>query len=354
MFVTVLFFIFYMIAVSFETKGIKNRNQILALACVIFAIMAGFRDYYFWPDALVYAWSFQFHTSTLADFSFSDTPHGYSEFGFYFLQVIVRTFTDNPTVFFVLLSGVTFYFLYKDFKQYSIFPLIGLFAYISRFYFGRHFMQIRAGIAYAILMLSIKYIFEKDWKRYFFIVFIAWMLHRSAILAIPLYFVCNWVKVKKWHVYLALFFSFLVGIFGQGVVHSLVEDNASDLNVGVRYTDAGGEKAQLQGLGMRNPMIYFQCLILLLYTFLEKRLAPINKYYYIIRNAYLYSTMILICFCTYKVLSARSSSMYATLEFAIIPSLIYMFNKKNRIFAFFVTGIILAAIFYMYTKERFV
>ena len=345
----ILFFIFFLLAVSFEIKrNKKSRDVMLILACIVLAIGAGFRDIYKWPDTLVYAMSFQFYTPNIFDISLSDKPYGYNEWGFYILQVIIRTFTSNPTIFFLILSALTFFLLYKGIKQYSIFPLIGLCAYIARFFIGRNFVQIRSGIAYALLMLSIKYIFEKDWKRYFLIVFIAWTLHRSCIVAIPLYFVCNWIHVKKLHIYLALVFSFLVGIFGQGFVHSLVEDNASDLNVGVRYTDAGGETRQLEGLGIRNPMIYFQCFILLTYTWLEKRLAPLNKYYYIIRNAYLYSTMILICFCTYKVLSARTASMYATLEFAIIPSLIFMFNKKNRMLAFFITGILLTVIFNLY------
>lgn len=339
-----------MFAVYLETKGGKNRDIMLVASCAVLAILAGFRDSS-WPDTGVYIWSFQLHTPSLFDLTFSDKPYGYSERGFYYLQVFVKTITDNYTVFFLVVSVISFYFLYKDFKQYSIFPLVGLCAYIARFLLGRNFIQIRAGLAYAILLLSIKYIFEKNWKRYFLIVFIAWLFHRSAILAIPLYFVCNWVKVKKWHVIVALAFSFIIGIWGQGFAHSLVEDNATDLNIGLRYTDAGGETKQLEGLGMRNPMIYFQCFVLLAYTFLEKRLAPINKYYYILRNAYLYSTMILICFCTYKVLSARTSSMFATLEFAIIPSLIYMFNKRNRQFAFFVTGIALTAIFYMYSNR---
>lgn len=350
MFIVIIFFIFYMFAVYLETKGGKNRDVMLAFACVVLAILAGFRGLD-WSDTGVYAFSFLYHTPSLSDFSISDRPYGYSEKGFFFLQVLVKTFTDNYIIFFLVVSALSFYFLYKDFNKYSIFPLIGLCAYISRFLLGRHFIQIRAGLAYAILMLSIKYIYEKDWKRYFFIVFVAWLFHRSCIIAIPLYFICNWVNVKKWHVCVALAVSFLIGIFGQGFVHTLVEDNASDLNVGLRYTDAGGETNQLEGLGLRNPMIYFQCLILLFYTFLEKRLAPLNKYYYIIRNAYLYSTMILICFCTYKVLSARTSSMFATLEFAIIPSLIYMFNKKNRQFAFLVTGVALTAIFYMYYNK---
>jgi hypothetical protein len=349
----VVFFLFFFVSVGFEIqRNKKNRDTMLILACVILAIGAGFRNIYRWPDTLVYAISFQSHTPNLFNFSFSDKPYGYTERGFYFLQVVVKTLMDNTTVFFLSLSALTFYFLYKNIKQYSIFPLIGLCAYISRFLIGRNFIQIRAGIAYLVLMLSIKYIFEKDWKRYFLIVFIAWTLHRSCIVAIPLYFVCNWIHVKKWHVYLALVFSFLVGIFGQGFVHSIVEDNASDLSIGNRYIDAGGEKRQLEGLGMRNPMIYFQCFILLMFTWLEERLAPLNKYYYILRNAYLYSTMILICFCTYKVLSARTSSMYATLEFAIIPSLIFMFNKKNRMFAFLITGVALTYIFYLYMGGR--
>ena len=349
----IVFFIFFFVAVSLELQGNKkNRDTMLILACIVLAIGTGFRDIYFWPDTMVYALSFEDYTPTLADFSWSDKPFGYSEKGFYFLQVVVKTLIDNVTLFFLIISGFSFYFLYKDITHYSIFPLIGICAYISRFIIVRNFVQIRAGLAYAILMLSIKYIYEKDWKRYFLIVFIAWLFHRSCIVAIPLYFICNWIHVKKWHVYVALVISFLIGIFGQGFVHSLVEDNASDLSIGDRYVEAGGEVKQLEGLGMRNPMIYFQCLILLLFTFLEERLAPLNKYYYILRNAYLYSTMILICFCTYKVLSARTSSMYATLEFAIIPSLIYMFNKKNRYFAFIITGVILTIIFSLYLRGR--
>lgn len=349
----IVFFIFFFVAVSLEMQGKKkNRDTMLILACIVLAIGTGFRNIYFWPDTLVYAYGFMYHTPDITDFSFIEKPYGYSEVGFHLLQVIIKTLIDNVTVFFLVISAITFYFLYKDFKQYSIFPLIGLCVYISRFIIGRNFVQMRAGLAYAILMLSIKYIFEKDWKRFFFIVFIAWTLHRSCIVAIPLYFICNWINVKKWHVYVALVFSFLIGIFGQGFVHTIVEDNAYDLNVGVRYTDAGGEVGQLEGLGIRNPMIYYQCFVLLMYTFLEKRLAPLNKYYYVLRNAYLYSTMILICFCTYKVLSARTSSMFATLEFVIIPSLIFMFNKKNRIFAFTITGILLTIIFNMYLKGR--
>ena len=341
-----LFLIFYFVAVAYEQRNNRYKYTVLGLACVTLAVIAGFREAWSWADAPVYMYSF-IQSPNIFNFSFSDQIIGYSEKGFYLLGVIVRTFTDDYHIFFLVVSLISFYYLYKNLKSYSIFPLIGLFAYISRFYYGRHFIQIRAGLSYLILMLSVKYIVEKDWKRYFFIVIIASLFHRSALVGIPLYFICNWINVKKWHILVGLAISFIIGIWGQGLMHAFVEDNASDLNI-IRYSEAGGEDRQLTGLGIRNPMIYFQCFLLLSYTFLEEKLAPLNKYYYVIRTAYLYSTMILICFCTYKVLSARTSSMYATLEFAIIPSLIYLFNKRNRQFAIFATGLILTAIFYMY------
>lgn len=342
----ILFFIFFFIATSYEQRNNKYKYTVLASACFILALIAGLREAWSWADAPVYMYSF-LKSPDIFNFSFSDNITGYSEKGFYFLSVLVRTFTDNYHIFFLVVSFLSFYYLYKNLKQYSIFPLIGLFAYISRFYYGRHFIQIRAGLSYIILIVGIKYILEKDWKRYFLIVLIASLFHRSAWVGIPLYFICNWINIRKWHILVALAISFIIGIWGQGLMHILVEDNASDLNI-VRYSEAGGENRHLIGLGIRNPMIYFQCFLLLTYTFLEKRLAPLNKYYYVIRTAYLYSTMILICFCTYKVLSARTSSIYATLEFAIIPSLVYLFNKKNRQFAIFATGMVLTAIFYMY------
>ena len=153
----IIFFIFFFVAVALEIQGnSKNRDAVLILACIVLAIGAGFRDIYFWPDTFVYALSFTDNTPTIDNYSISMEPYGYREKGFYFLQVVIKTLIDNVTIFFLIISGLSFYFLYKDIKQYSIFPLIGLCAYIARFIIGRNFVQMRAGLAYAILMLSIK------------------------------------------------------------------------------------------------------------------------------------------------------------------------------------------------------
>lgn len=341
----VLFVILYLFAVACEQLK-NNKLAILAILCVILSVFPGLRSLV-WDDTGVYVYNFLFNTPTILDYSITDKQAGFSEKGFFFLGVIVKTFTDNYSVYLLFVSFVTFIFIYKDLKQYSIFPFVGLCAYIARFYSGRNFIQIRAGVSYAILVLGIKYIQERDWKRYFLIVFIAWLFHKSAIAAVPLYFLSTLFQLKPKHIVWGLIGAFVVGFAGQGFIHNFIEDNASDLTIGTRYTEAGGEQGMVKGLGMLNPMIYFQCILLLSYTFLERKLKPLTKYYYSIRDAYFYSTLILICFCSYKVLSARTSTMFATMEISIIPSLIYMFNKKNRFFAFVLVGVALTFIFYM-------
>lgn len=344
------FAIFYMVCMMVQL--IPNQStvrQFLLLSCVVLAFMAGFRDINAWADTPVYAYGFQV-SNNLLNFSFTDIPFGYHEHGFYFLSVIVRTFTSNPHIFLLFIAAASFFFIFKSLRTLSIYPLIGLCVYIARFMIGRNYIQIRSGLAYAIVIYAVQFIQNKDWKRYFLLVLIAYTMHYSAIIAAPVYFICNWLKPKKMYVYLGLIAAFAVGMFGQGVVHGFVEDNASDLDI-LRYTEKGGEVNYFEGTGLSNPMIYFQTIILLIYTKLEKKLAPIDKNYYVIRWCYLYATIILISFCTYKVLAGRTSTLFATLEIAIIPALAQLLGRKYKVLSFTFIGVLLTAIFFLYQNQ---
>lgn len=344
------FAIFYLVCMIMQLNSNQvTVRQFLSFSCVVLAFMAGLRNIDIWPDTSVYAYGFQI-SNTLFRFSLSDTPYGYKEEGFYFLSVLVRTFTSNAHVFLLFISAITFLFIYKSLRSLSIYPLIGLCVYIARFMIGRNFIQIRSGLAYAIVIYAIPLIQRKDWKRYFLLVLIAYTMHHSAIIAVPIYFICNWLKPKNMYVYFGLIVAFAIGIFGQGVVHGFIEDNASDLDI-VRYTERGGEENYFEGTGLSNPMIYFQTVLLLVYTKLEKKLAPIDKYYYVIRWCYLYATIILISFCTYKVLAGRTSTLFATLEIAIIPALAQLMGRRNKALSFTFIGVLLTTIFFLYQNQ---
>lgn len=342
----VVYIIFLLFCILISNSNTEQKSIVLAIACIVLAYGIGYRELT-WPDTRVYQLGFVNFTPTIFDYSIIAKQFGFSEKGFYFLGVLVKTFTEDYHVYFLFIGALSMFFLYKDLQKYSIYPLIGLCAYISRFFISRNLVQIRAGLAYLIVIWGVKYIHEKKMWHYIILVWIASLIHFSAWIALPLYFICNWIHINKKIVVWGLILAFIIGGFFQDPISSFVIDNASDLNVS---TYAQGQYIS-EAKGLANPMIYFQSFLLLAYTFLEEKLAPVTKYYYVIRDGYFYSTLILICFCSFTALSGRTSSQFATLEFAIIPSLVYMFDKKERTFALILLGIVLIGIMYMYLPE---
>ena len=334
-----IYIFFYLFALLAEQLKQKDKQMLLMLTCVVMTLMAGFRDYT-WPDPIVYVMSFEDYTKPLYEWSQIDGPFGYSEYGFYFLGVIFKTFSTNTTLYLIFIAALTFIFMYKDFKRYCYYPLFGVAAYISRFYLARNFIQIRAGLSYAIILWAVQYISKRDWKRYFFWIIIAYQFHESAVLAVPLYFLCM-INIKKWHIWTGIAIAFILGGVFTEPMRNLVADYASD--IASTYVQDEYQREW----GLLNPVIYFQLAVLYLYTQNEEVLKKTSEDYYTMRTAYFYSTFILISVSMYTALSGRTSSMFSTLEMAIIPSIINTFKKRNRSIAYIGMGIVLTAIFYM-------
>ena len=334
-----LYVAFYLFALMADSLNKRNRSYVLMVVCFVLALLAGTRTVR-WADTTIYMESFAL-TPPLSDLTQFSMPYGYSEMGFFYIGVIVKSFTSNVTVYFLIVALLSMFFLYKALDKYCYYPILGVCAYTSRFLFGRNFIQIRAGLSYAIILMAVQYITKRDWKRYFAWVFVAYLFHHSAIIAVPVYFLCM-LDIKKKHIVMGLGMAFVIAAFFSNVVRSMVADNASDLDV----TTYVAEEYQREW-GLSNPMIYFQTFLLLVYTFTEDRMRKTTSHYITIRNAYFYSTLILITLSCYTALSGRVSSQFATLEMVIIPSIAYSFSRKNRGIAYLGMGAALTAIFYL-------
>lgn len=332
-------YLFALYADSLEKEW--QKHFLLVATCLVLVYLIGIRDTERWPDTPVYVMSFLDFTPPFSELTSDDGPFGYTEMGFYYIGVFVKTFTSNVTIYLMFVGLLSFLFLYKSFQTYCMYPLLGVCAYVSRFYVARNFIQIRAGLSYAIVLVAVQYITNRDWKRYFGLIFIAYQFHQSALIAVPLYFLCLF-DLKKKHIVIGVGIAFVIALFFSNTVRALVADNASDLEVS-SYVSVEYQRKW----GLSNPMIYFQVFLLMFYTFAEKRIQESNPHYITIRNAYFYSTLILITLSCYTALSGRTSSMFSTLEMAIIPSLAYAFSEKDRKFAFIVMGMALTTIFFL-------
>lgn len=336
-----LYVTFYLFALYAEGLQSRYKRYWLIVSCMVLAFFAGTRDYS-WNDTLIYVDSFVNYTPSLSDLTQYSSPYGYAEMGFYYIGVIVKSFTSNVTVYLLVIALLSFFFLYKAFDKYCLYPIFGVCAYISRFYLARNFIQIRAGLSYAIILMAVQYITNRDWKRYFAWVFVAYLFHHSAIIAVPVYFLCM-LDIKKKHIVMGTIIAFIIAGFYSNIIRVMVADYVVDLDVGTTYI----QQEYQREWGLSNPMIYFQTFLLLVYTFTEDRMRLTTSHYLTIRNAYFYSTLLLITLSCYTALSGRVSSQFATLEMVIIPSIAYSFLKKDRWIAYLGMGAALTAIFYL-------
>lgn len=249
----------------------------------------------------------------------------YSDYGFYWLSMLLKTIWDNPAFYFFSIALLTFCFLFKSLRQYALYPLLGLTAYLARFYLLRDFNQIRASLAIAIIMYTTKYIAQRQFRKLFPWLIIACMLHISMLTVLPFYFL-NRIRLTRKQIYILTGTVFCLSFVLNSVFKNLFAYITAVTGTLSAYTS--GEYAE--GLGMLNPMIYFQLLLLLGFTALEPQLKDVQPYYYTIRNGYLFSTLILMLFSSLLVIGARVSTIFATYEMFIIPAFVAVLNRRSR------------------------
>lgn len=333
--------------ISTITDGYKNRFNKAFLICLFLVCICiiGFRDPKYWIDTYAYYRSFIETTNTLSTFSFKDTPYGYSEQGYYLLCVIIKSFLDSTTFYFFVVGSLSLFFIYK-LSKYSPFPILTLAIYIARFMLSRDMNQMRAGLAISMVVSAIYYVsYYKDRKNiliYILVCLLASEIHTSVFLALPLV-ILNRIKIQRKTIYIGIILSFFIAAYMENSIVNLISRSEFIQDLAKDYVEEGNEKAWSNDLF--NPMIYFQVLLLFLYTALEKKISQISPFYYSIRNAYFFSTILLIILCQYGIVAGRTSTIFATYEILIIPLLFKVSPKKFRAIPYFLTYLLMLFFF---------
>lgn len=336
-----LFISIYIVILYYISLTDKYQEFFLKGICIMLILCIGFRGINGeWPDQDAYRLSFQ-SAPKLWDIDTLVWTAAYVEYGYFLLASLMKTIIDNVTIYFLSMGAISMYLLYKNLKKYSIIPLIGLCDYIGRFLLTRDFIQMRSSLAILLIIWASKYIVERKPLQYFLWVLLAYQFHHMALIAIPMYFFYRLNLTNK-KIIIGLILTFILSQTLAGQISGTVELYSQDLNYET-YIEGGYVE---QALGLRNPMIYFQMGILLLFTFGENRLKHLSKYYYLFRSGYFYSTLILIFFCNYTALSGRTSTMFATYEMFILPMLSFAFPKNIRFIYYISIGVVLVYFFY--------
>jgi hypothetical protein len=327
----IYFFILFSSIVDFTSK--KNRIMYLYFIGIFFIFFIGFRGKT-GADTGNYINSFNNRTGTILNWKNQENT-AYKEQGFYYLSALLKSISDNASFYFFVISCMTMLPLLKSIRFYCVFPILGFNVYFSRFLFFRDMNQIRAALAIAIVIYALRYLINNKPHKYIIIILIAISFHRSIIIAL-LFLLIYKIKISFRICLLVLIISTIIGVkLGDFVKPLLLLTNEG---VFLRYVGT-------ENLGIHNPVIYYQGLLCLAFFYFETRLSSIQRGYYILRNAYLFSTVVLVLTCNLGEIGGRMATLFATCEIFIIPSLVYVI--RPRIIGYITMAIIISVLFYL-------
>ena len=335
---TCAFALFYVACTYLSSVKEKWQERYLVLFLCVFTFLIGTRVG--WPDQGVYQIAFS-EAPLPWEIDWFGEIYGYAEHGYLLLASIVKLAYNSATFYFLAMGGLSMFLLYKGLKKYCAIPLLGLCDYAGHFLLNRDFQQMRSSLAILLLILAIKLIHDRKLVAYMLVVLLAYQFHHLSLIGIPLYFLYK-LRIGPISIIVSIVMAMLFSQLLAGSISGVVDSYSQDLNYD---TYVHGEFVE-EALGLRNPMIYFQILILMVYTFMEPLLASKNKFYHLMRWAYFYSTLILIFFCNYTALSGRSSTVFATCEMFMLPSIAMGLGKGKRFVFYVIVGGVLTYFFW--------
>ena len=135
-----------------------------------------------------------------------------SEFGFSWLNVAISYITANRYIFILILTIVIYSLLFISFKKYVDNYPFALVLFMGLIFFFT-FTYLRQLVGVGVGWLSIEYVYKRKLWKFLAIVLLATLIHNSAIILLPIYFLPIKQYSKKLVIVLMVF-CFIVGITG--------------------------------------------------------------------------------------------------------------------------------------------
>lgn len=251
--------------------------------------------------------------------------------GFYYLNFIVASISDNYTIVLVIQALVIYTLHFYIIKKYSLLPFVSLMIWFG-FYMGSIFF-VRFHVALTITLFSFIFIVDRKFWKFFICILIAFCFHRTAILFIPAYFLFNNVFTRKQlliSIALSFFLSLLFGIglnfLGQINLGIISEKALTYAEAGADYADEPTRSAfQIMLIGS-SYRVLFLLLIISFYYDLYKENATFRG----LLNLYFVGMCLFIIVTPVSVSVARMSQYYEYFQFLLIPFFITRFELRSN------------------------
>ncbi|MFW6008878.1 MAG: EpsG family protein [archaeon] len=335
---TIVFGVIILLSLSFPVKQqyyIKKFVSFKLLSLFLLIIMVGFR-YNVGADYNSYVNYFENLNV--------NNPFDYSKFepAYTFINYIIKQNGWGVEIVFLVSAFITLFFVYKTLNSYSKIYSFSLFLFLVDGGYSNICNLVRQGVAISLFFFSVKYIIEKKFYIYVFLIVIASLFHYSALFLIPVYFIADYNFSRK--IYFFIYFISLLFLF-TNIIYYLADFISPFLFDYGRYLESEYFTRVTQvdtGLGF----LFHNIVGIILIFFKNKIVKKDDKNIYFFNLYFISLCTNLIFYRVYILL--RMVKYFTWFKFLVLDKFILCFNKNSRKIVLFLIFILYYIIF-MYT-----
>jgi len=309
--------------ISDQIVSPQRSARLFFLMGIILICVAGFRDGQNMPDYLTYLGLYKRETAGYFSYFIEVSFH-------YIVKLSNLIDKGNPLIFFLIyaLLGVTLkLFSIKNLSSPDLY-FYSLVIYVSNYFILHEMIQIRAGVATAIILLSIVPLYKREFRQFLILIGLATLFHYSSIIFLFLWFLKPNKYNKIWYIglipiaYLIHFSSIHMSTF----LENLTPFRIINLKMATYVNKARAIRLATNIFGM---FIFTRMVILIYFTYFAKQIKQHNKYIYILLKCYAIGIFIYIALSQFPNIAVRISRTLMVSEIIIIPNLIYTIKGRK-------------------------
>ncbi|WP_368162433.1 EpsG family protein [Aeromonas sp. s6] len=316
---------------------------------IIFSISSLFikRELYTYFTLLLCLFLFIFAGARKLGSSLDDLNYFYSLYyksaNFEYLYTLIEKFNaflfgGNIMAQFLIVSFFSLLFLFVSSIYYKKIAPWSILIYMSHVFLYRDMIQIRAAVAYNIVLLSFVLISHRGAiLRPAFLFLTAAGFHISSLFAYVAFLLkIEFLTLRRYVIFLSITLPLAI-LFDISVLFAFIMPylpSAFNAPLNAYILDEGGFT---YSMGVLNPTTIKTIIFCLVFLYNKERLAVFFGNVFFI-NIYALSSLILIVFNDFAVFSSRMASMFSSVEIFLVPALIFTLPKNGkRMYALFFT-----------------
>lgn len=241
------------------------------------------------------------------------------EIGYILLNKLCTSFNQLILIIAIFSVGIKLFYINK----YSKNKLLSMLLYFTGVYIMFDMGVIRQGLSISIALISIKYIIERRFLKFIFVIFVASLFHTSILIFIPLYFIGT-KKFSRKFIYTASILSLIIYFLklDREILMFISNLNIPIISNKLLYYYNSYDEGTLY------ISIIKRLIILIFFMEVYKRKDINNNYDNLFFNAYFLSNIIMCLFPTIPILSGRGNMSLYFMQVFIFSNIIYNINTK--------------------------